>query len=331
MYANVYFHWYRFGIGILSLGGLAYVAASRLDDTVNLTVTRHDDRSAGAVTLEVNPTQKGYYRIETSADLKSWRSLVSYAETSAKQVYESNGDSEQYFRVVQLEESPILTGDHHPTASGDLVVHPVEHASLVMAWDGKIIFVDPTGGAARYREFPAPDVIVITDIHGDHQDVSTLNGLDTAKAQLVVPSAVNANLPLRLKGQATVLANEESGSVAGIDIEAIPMYNITSGRTQYHSKGRGNGYVLTFAGLRVYVSGDTEDIPEMRSLDAIDVAFLCMNLPFTMDVNQAAAAVREFQPKVVYPYHHRGSNMANFTSQVGSDLPVEVRLRNWYP
>ncbi len=108
------------------------------------------------------------------------------------------------------------------------------------------------------------------------------------------------------------------------------MYNLTADRLKFHDKGRGNGYVLTLGGKRVYLSGDTEDILEMRALKNIDVAFVCMNLPYTMTVDQAASAVREFKPKIVYPYHYRGSDLEKFKTAVGSDLGVDVRIRDWY-
>ena len=118
--------------------------------------------------------------------------------------------------------------------------------------------------------------------------------------------------------------------MAGVKIEAIAAYNLAAERQRYHPKGRGNGYVLTLGDKRVYVSGDTEDVPEMRALKDIDVAFLCMNLPFTMTVEQAAGAVRAFRPKVVYPYHCRGSDLEKFRQLVGTEPGVEVRLRDWY-
>jgi L-ascorbate metabolism protein UlaG (beta-lactamase superfamily) len=133
-----------------------------------------------------------------------------------------------------------------------------------------------------------------------------------------------------LRKQTTVLANGETKSLHEIKIEAVPMYNLTQERLKFHDKGRGNGYVLRLGGKRVYISGDTEDIPEMRALKNIDVAFVCMNLPYTMDVTQAASAVREFRPRIVYPYHYRGSDVEKFKSLVGNDRDVEVRLRDWY-
>jgi L-ascorbate metabolism protein UlaG (beta-lactamase superfamily) len=221
-------------------------------------------------------------------------------------------------------------GDRIPTANGDLVIRPIDHATFVMNWNGKTIYVDPVGGGKRFESLARPDLILITDIHGDHLNNETLSTVAGDKTTVIAPSAVAEKLPENLRKQTTVLANGETKSLHEIKIEAVPMYNLTQERLKFHNKGRGNGYVLTLGGKRVYISGDTEDIPEMRALKNIDVAFVCMNLPYTMDVNQAASAVREFRPRIVYPYHYRGSDVEKFKSVVGNDRDVEVRLRDWY-
>jgi L-ascorbate metabolism protein UlaG (beta-lactamase superfamily) len=220
--------------------------------------------------------------------------------------------------------------DRLTTADGDVMIHPVNHASLVLHWKDKVIAVDPVGGAARFAAFSKSALILLTDIHGDHLNLDTLGALATDKTVLVAPPAVVAQLTPALRQQTTVMTNGEIKTVLGLSLEALPMYNTTSSRQQFHPKGRGNGYVLTIGGKRIYLSGDTEDIPEMRALKNIDVALLCMNLPYTMDVEQAAQAVRAFRPKVVYPYHYRGSDLEKFKKLVGDDLGIEVRLRNWY-
>jgi L-ascorbate metabolism protein UlaG (beta-lactamase superfamily) len=225
---------------------------------------------------------------------------------------------------------PPLTGDTIPTKDGPLIIHPINHATLAMSWKDVTIYSDPVGPAARFAGLPRPDVIVITDIHGDHMSAPTLKNLVSEKTVLVVPQAVADQLPADLKPHFTILKNGETKTVAGISIEALPMYNTTPERAQFHTKGRGNGYVITFGDKRVYLSGDTEDVPEMRALKNIDVAFICMNLPYTMTVDQAASAVREFRPKIVYPYHYRGSDLQKFKTLVGDDVGVEVRLRDWY-
>ncbi|WNG37178.1 MBL fold metallo-hydrolase [Archangium violaceum] len=226
--------------------------------------------------------------------------------------------------------APPISGDAIPTSRGDLIIHPVNHASFVMSWAGQIIYVDPVGGAAPYEGLPAPDVVFLTDIHTDHLNADTLTALVQSETAIVAPQAVRDALPPALQGSTQVLANGGTLTVAEIAVEAIPMYNLTPERLHFHPKGRGNGYVLTVGDKRIYIAGDTEDIPEMRQLRDIEVAFVPMNLPYTMTVAQAADAVREFKPKIVYPYHFRDSNMAEFTQLVGTDVGVEVRVRDWY-
>jgi L-ascorbate metabolism protein UlaG (beta-lactamase superfamily) len=230
---------------------------------------------------------------------------------------------------------PCASGDIFSTSKGDVIITPIEHATLVLEWDQKTIYVDPVGGAAQFHDLPAPDIILVTDIHGDHMDPATLRAVARDTTALVIPMAVSdaiAGAGGFGSARRVVLANGETKTVEGIGIEAVPMYNTTPDRLKYHAKGRGNGYVLDLAGTRVYLSGDTEDIPEMRMLTAIDGAFLCMNLPFTMTPEQAASAVLEFKPKIVYPYHYRGQDPAKFKSLVeAASRDIEVRLRDWYP
>ena len=225
-----------------------------------------------------------------------------------------------------------LSQDTLKADKGDITVSPVEHASFALTWNGKTIFVDPTKGPDAWKEFGKPDLILVTDIHGDHFDPKTLSSVRTPDTVLIVPAAVAEKMGAD-KGSAKVLANGEKTKVGGIEVEAVPMYNLTAERKNFHTKGRGNGYVLTVGGKRLYVSGDTEDIPEMRSLKEIDAAFVCMNLPYTMDVDHAADAVLAFKPKVVYPYHYRGKEMSDvekFKSTVSKDKSIEVRLLKWY-
>jgi L-ascorbate metabolism protein UlaG (beta-lactamase superfamily) len=218
------------------------------------------------------------------------------------------------------------------TAKGPLVIHPIEHATFVMEWNGKIIAVDPIGGVAAFEAFERPDLILITHTHGDHLSVDTVRGLATSSTMIVAPASVAEEFSS--SDRITVIANGESVEWGSSLIEAVPMYNLTPERQSFHPKGRGNGYVVTLGGTRVYIAGDTEDIPEMRALENIDVAFVCMNLPYTMDVEAAADAVLEFKPKVVIPYHYRGkggmSDLDVFRSLVARDPNIEVRLLDWY-
>lgn len=223
------------------------------------------------------------------------------------------------------------------TEMGDLTIHPVLHSSMAMQWGEVSILVDPYGGADKYTEFDSPALILITDIHGDHMNKETLGELNLSGATVIAPSAVWDQLGDLEVSNKIVLGNGETISTHELSVEAIPMYNLPETDESRHPKGRGNGYVLTIGGKRIYISGDTEDIAEMRALEEIDVAFVCMNLPYTMDVNQAADAVIEFAPTIVYPFHYRGgggkfSNVKEFKTLVNDgNAEVEVRLLNWYP
>lgn len=218
------------------------------------------------------------------------------------------------------------------TSKGPLTLHIVQHASMVLHWNGQTIYVDPTGPAPRYGELGAADLILITHAHGDHMSPDTLNGLDTRKATLVEPQSVADKLGASLGKQRHILANGDSFTSHGIGVEAVPMYNLPASPDAHHPKGWGNGYVLTLGDKRIYISGDTEGTPEMRALKHIDLAFVCMNLPWTMDVAHAADAVLAFKPSAVYPYHYRGQDTAEFKRLVHAGAPaIDVRLRDWYP
>lgn len=222
--------------------------------------------------------------------------------------------------------------DQIPARKGPITLQPIQHGSVVLSWNKKTVYIDPYGGAAGYTGLADPDLILITDIHGDHMDLKTLEAINTSKATIIAPQAVADKLPATLKAKVTVLHNGAQTKQAGFTITAIPMYNLPEAPDAMHTKGRGNGYVVEAGGKNIYFSGDTEDIPEMRALKNIDVAFVCMNLPYTMDVNQAAQGVLAFKPKIVYPYHYRGQDTNEFKRLVNNgNKDIEVRLRNWYP
>lgn len=213
------------------------------------------------------------------------------------------------------------------TSQGDLRITPISHASLMLEFAGKVIHVDPVS-QGNYDGLPQADLILVTDIHGDHQDRAKIDQLKKAGTVVVAPRAVQANI-----SEAQVIANGEKKTFAGIEIEAVPMYNLTRGPqpgTLFHDKGRGNGYILTLADKRLYLSGDTECIPEMKALQNIDIAFLCMNLPYTMTPGEAAECAKAFRPKIVYPYHFRGQNPQEFADALQGTPGVEVRIRAWY-
>lgn len=230
---------------------------------------------------------------------------------------------------VMAQKSPA---DQIKTSKGFLKIDPVMHSSFVLTWDNKIIYVDPTGNPEMYKSFGAPDIILITDIHGDHLDLKALDSLNTKKAIIVAPQAVAMQLPLSVRDKLVIINNGMQTSQMAIMIKAIPMYNLPQDSESRHTKGRGNGYLLTIGGKSIYISGDTEDIQEMRALEDVDIAFVCMNLPYTMDINQAASAVLEFRPSIVYPYHHRGQDINAFKKLVNDkNRKIDVRVRNWYP
>jgi L-ascorbate metabolism protein UlaG (beta-lactamase superfamily) len=223
--------------------------------------------------------------------------------------------------------------DVEKTSAGDLQITPINHASLLLQLGGEAIFVDPVG-QGDYAGLPKADLILITDIHFDHLNARAVAGLkkEGDGTQIVAPEAVQKTLP-----EAKVIA--AGGSLAlslgglKIGVEAVPAYNLTRGPAAgqlYHAKGRGVGYVLNLGGKRVYVSGDTECIPEMKQLRNIDIAFLCMNLPFTQTPQEAAECVKVFRPRVIYPYHYRGQDPQVLVDALKGEQGIEVRLRNWY-
>ncbi len=242
----------------------------------------------------------------------------------------------KYFTLLILFISfGAFSQDMIPAKNGNITINPITHGTLVLEHHDQVIYVDPYGGAAAFSGQKKPTMVLITDIHGDHLNQETLDGLDLSGATIIVPQAVADKLTAGTGKAVTIIGNGESKTINGVKIEAIPMYNLPESADAPHTKGRGNGYVVALGGKQVYISGDTEDIQEMRSLKNIDVAFVCMNLPYTMEVDQAASAVAEFKPAVVYPYHYRGTNglsdVEKFKTLVNASAPaVDVRLRNWY-
>jgi L-ascorbate metabolism protein UlaG (beta-lactamase superfamily) len=219
---------------------------------------------------------------------------------------------------------PVQTFD---TSAGAVKITPVYHASLEIEAGGKVIIVDPAK-PANFAGLPQADLILITDIHGDHLDADLIKAESKAGTEIIAPAAVAKTVTT-----AKVIGNGEKTTWGSWTIEAIPMYNLTRGPAAgklFHDKGRGNGYVLTYGGKRFYFSGDTENIPEMRALKNIDVAFVCMNLPYTMTPEEAAEAVKAFHPKVVIPYHYKGQDTAVFKKALDG-TGIDVRLIEWYP
>ncbi|MCA0132645.1 MBL fold metallo-hydrolase [Winogradskyella alexanderae] len=216
-----------------------------------------------------------------------------------------------------------------------VTVKPIKHGTLVIETKDLTIYVDPTGGKEAFAGQQKPTHVLITDIHGDHLNMETLESIELSEATLIGPKAVTDKIPSTIAPKVVTLPNGESFKDESVSIEAIPMYNLRAEALKFHEKGRGNGYVVSLEGQRIYISGDTEDIPEMRNLENIDKAFVCMNLPYTMPIESAASAVLDFEPKTVYPYHYRGTNglsdIAKFKSLVNEkNDKIEVKLLKWY-
>ncbi|MBD8066667.1 MBL fold metallo-hydrolase [Devosia sp. PTR5] len=223
------------------------------------------------------------------------------------------------------QEKPMA--DTLATSEGDVTIQPVSHASLVLSWGDKAMYVDPVGGEGLYEGLPAPTSILITHGHGDHFDAPTLEAI-AGSAPILTTKEVFDKLPESLKGQAKAISNGESGELDGVPVKAIAAHNTTADRMQYHPVGVGNGYVLSLGDKQVYVAGDTEPTEDMLALTDIAVAFLPMNLPYTMTADQAVEAINTFKPAVVYPYHFRDMDLSPL--ETGLDEGIELRLRDWY-
>lgn len=224
---------------------------------------------------------------------------------------------------AQAASVPVQT---FPTAAGNVEITPIYHATALIQAGSDRIYIDPAQ-PANIAGLPSADLILITDIHGDHMDPAYIRQLSKAGTEIIAPSAVQQTVTT-----AHVLRNGESMTWRKWKITAVPMYNIehkTPGGEPFHPKGRGNGYVLNYGGKNFYFAGDTEGTPEMRALKNIDVAFIPMNLPYTMTPDEAADAVKAFHPRVAIPYHYRGQDVRKFADDLkGSG--IEVRLLDWY-
>ena len=220
-----------------------------------------------------------------------------------------------------------MAADTIPATGGNVVLTPMGHAHVQIEYAGKVIQIDPTGASNLATAKPA-DVVIVTDVHGDHMDPPSIDKVKKASTIYVAPKALEGKFP----GKTEIIANGETKTVDGISITAVPMYNLTRGPAAgqlFHDKGRGNGVILTLGGKRIYFAGDTECVPEIKALKNIDVAFVPMNLPYTMTAAETADAVKAFAPKIVYPYHSRGQDTAAFAAAL-KDTGIDVRLRDWY-
>lgn len=223
---------------------------------------------------------------------------------------------------AQIPESDVFT-----TSEGELKIFFVGHGSLYFKFNQLVVHVDPYSRVADYTKLPKADLVLITHEHRDHLDMTALNAIRKSNTQIVLTEICFTQI-----NEGHILRNGESKTLMGIKVEAVPAYNIVNLRENgqpYHPKGSGNGYVINFGDTRVYVAGDTETIPEMAGLKNIDIAFLPMNLPFTMTPEMVAEAARSFRPEILYPYHF-GNTDTNKLIELLSDTPnIEVRIRKF--
>ena len=211
------------------------------------------------------------------------------------------------------------------TTAGDLKITFLGHGTLMFGFMGKIIHVDPFSDVADYSKLPKADIIFITHEHGDHLDMKAIETVRTGKTTVVLTETCAAKIPGGI-----VMKNGDTKSLDGLKIEAVPAYNLLHKRDTgqpFHPRGAGNGYVVTFGDKRVYVAGDTEDIQEMKELKGIDIAFLPMNLPFTMTPEMVANAAKAMKPKILYPYHYGNTDVSKLLDLLKDNKEIEVRIR----
>jgi L-ascorbate metabolism protein UlaG (beta-lactamase superfamily) len=213
-----------------------------------------------------------------------------------------------------------------PTSVGELKITFIGHGTLMFTFDSKIIHVDPFSRLADYSELPQADLILVTHDHGDHLDPKVIEVIRKEGTELILTKACNEKV-----SGGKIMANGDTETVLGLRIEAVPAYNVVHKRDNgqpFHAKGVGNGYVITFGDKRVYVAGDTENTPEMKALNDIDIAFLPMNLPYTMTPEMVADAAKAFQPKILYPYHFGSTDTGKLLALMKDEKGIEVRIRD---
>ncbi len=211
------------------------------------------------------------------------------------------------------------------TGAGGLEITFIGHGTLMFTFGGRVIHVDPVGEYADYQTLPKADLILITHEHGDHLDAKVVELLRQPSTRVVLNQAGASQVPGGI-----VMKNGEMKTEDGLQIEAVPAYNLVHlrpGGEPFHPKGDGNGYIITFGGKRVYVAGDTENTPELKALKNIDIAFLPMNLPYTMTPEMVADAARAFKPKILYPYHYGSTNTGKLVDLLKDSPEIEVRIR----
>ena len=219
--------------------------------------------------------------------------------------------------------------DVFKTKSGKTVTfHALVHASIRIQYDGKEIEVDPVTKLGNkvidYASMPKADYLLVTHEHFDHFNQDAIKLLSGEKTRFITNQRCADML-----GSGEVMKNGDKLQITDcFTIEAVPAYNYTEGHTQFHPKGRDNGYILTIDGLRIYIAGDTEDIPEMSAIKDIDIAFLPCNQPYTMTPDQLVKAAKIIKPKVVFPYHYGQTDVSGLPEMLKTD-GIDVRIRHY--
>ena len=222
-----------------------------------------------------------------------------------------------------------LSKDIFSTSRGDLAITFVGHGTLMMEWGGLVIHIDPVMREADYAKMPKADLVLVTHHHGDHLDVTALEFVMKDESHAIMTEKCIEQLE-NFRG-AIIMKNGDRQTLKGIGIEAVPAYNIEHkrpGGDPFHPKGEGNAYVLEFGDTRVLIGGDTENIPEIKALEDIDIAFLPMNLPYTMTPEMVADAARAFRPKILYPYHFGRTDPEKLVELLRDEKDIEVRIRD---
>lgn len=318
-------------------GALAWAAPLRAQTPPEFTTIQRLTNKE--VRLQLNaPTGRGY-RIDASTELPNWNSLVTLTGAITSLQFTDSAApflTARYYRAEQLSLSNIITGDHLPTADGDVIIQPIRHASFVMKWKDLMIYNDPTGGATPYASFPRADLIFVSHNHSDHFDASTLSAVRKTNGIIIAPLGVYNGLSPTLRSNTIILGSGPLTNsypvftnLLGLSVEAVAAYNGN------HPIGNNNAYVVTMGGKRILMTGDCGDGPELRALPDIDIAFFCINTPYTMTLSQATNCARVMRPKVIYPYHYQDqsgatTNAAAFKQFLGPGPGIEVRLRKWY-
>lgn len=230
------------------------------------------------------------------------------------------------FAQQKSKEGSMFQEDVIKTSDGDLVITFIGHGTLMFKFKDKVIHVDPVSAEADYSKMPKADLVLITHHHGDHMDQKAVEAISTNKTKIILTAKCSETIRSGI-----VLKNGDKKEIDGLKLEAVPAYNILHKRndgTPFHPKGEGNGYIITFGDKRVYVAGDTENVPEMKDLKNIDIAFLPMNLPYTMTPEMVADAAKAFRPKILYPYHFGKTDTSKLVELLKDEKEIEVRIRD---